>query len=193
MLDALAQKRRFLGLPALSINWGPWSIGMVQKADLEKMFSLMGINTLTAEQGIDFLESVFYSNQPQVVVQLTEWSKFLSSSLSVNKLFANYHLFFQNDTLVNRTLSDISTIKTDLLKELAVLMNIQESAIDLSQSLTNYGMESISVMVLSDIIEERWGITISVDELWLTNSFTDLISKITIAVSGLYQEGQLIS
>lgn len=42
-LDALAVYRQRLGLPALSIGWGPWSVGMVEQLDLEQMYARRGI------------------------------------------------------------------------------------------------------------------------------------------------------
>ncbi|MEO3770587.1 type I polyketide synthase [Micromonospora sp. B9E7] len=53
-LDALAQHRRGLGLPAVSLAWGPWDVGMaadIDAADRERLLR-GGARELTAEQGL---------------------------------------------------------------------------------------------------------------------------------------------
>ncbi|MET8204401.1 SDR family NAD(P)-dependent oxidoreductase, partial [Micromonospora taraxaci] len=53
-LDALAQHRRGLGLPAVSLAWGPWAVGMaadIDAADRERLLR-GGARELTAEQGL---------------------------------------------------------------------------------------------------------------------------------------------
>ena len=38
-LDAFAHYRQAQGLPALTIGWGPWSVGMVEELKLEKIYA----------------------------------------------------------------------------------------------------------------------------------------------------------
>ncbi len=51
-LDALAHHRRALGLPALSINWGPWSeVGLAARADRGGRLAMRGIGSLSPRKG----------------------------------------------------------------------------------------------------------------------------------------------
>jgi acyl carrier protein len=78
-LDALAAYRAALGLPALSINWGPWSdVGLAAaRADRGERLALRGIGSLDVEHGIAALEQlVRHSSRAQVAVMpfdVEEW------------------------------------------------------------------------------------------------------------------------
>jgi acyl transferase domain-containing protein len=76
-LDALAHYRHCQGLPALSINWGPWggNSGMVKGAD-QAMLSQIGMETLPPEAALRALEGLMSSGATQVTVALADWPKF---------------------------------------------------------------------------------------------------------------------
>lgn len=75
-LDALAHYRRSMGLPALSINWGPWGeIGMAtQFADLNDYFTRRGMYPMTTARGLQAFARVFGQDLPQVVILSADWA-----------------------------------------------------------------------------------------------------------------------
>ncbi|GHH85033.1 hypothetical protein GCM10018793_51430 [Streptomyces sulfonofaciens] len=79
-LDALAHHRRALGLPALSLDWGPWATGMIEELGLVEHYrSARGMTSLTPAAGMAVLERVIGQDRAQLLVAtITDWPVFLA-------------------------------------------------------------------------------------------------------------------
>ncbi|QKQ73737.1 type I polyketide synthase [Nostoc sp. TCL240-02] len=77
-LDTLAHYRRHQGLPALSINWGPWSdAGMAAQLNNRNLWSTEnGVSYITPEQGLQALEELLKQGKTQAGVVPIAWDKF---------------------------------------------------------------------------------------------------------------------
>ncbi len=74
-LDSFAHYRRTLGLPALSINWGPWEgVGMAADAARARAFRVLGVKPLRVDDGLDALAGLVASGAPQGLVADVEWN-----------------------------------------------------------------------------------------------------------------------
>ncbi|WP_396230621.1 type I polyketide synthase [Frankia sp. ACN1ag] len=68
-LDSLAQYRHARGLPALSIDWGPWSdIGLAARPDRGGALAGQGLLSISPRDGIDALDRLLGVPVPQVCV-----------------------------------------------------------------------------------------------------------------------------
>ena len=82
-MDAFAHLRRSLGLPALSINWGPWAEGgMAERMQDRDRLGMMaiGLGEINSEQGLQVLaELMTNGSTAQLVAAPLNWKKYLAS------------------------------------------------------------------------------------------------------------------
>ncbi|MDO0976209.1 type I polyketide synthase [Mycolicibacterium frederiksbergense] len=74
-LDAYAHQLRGQGRPALTIGWGPWSVGMVEELKLEKVYAQRGIELITPAVGARILDRLIKQTVPSVVAITVDWSR----------------------------------------------------------------------------------------------------------------------
>lgn len=78
-LDALAHYRRAQGLPALSINWGPWDAGMIASLGLRDLYGQRGIDLIDPETGMTLLAELLGSSEVQQGVVSAHWPTVIAS------------------------------------------------------------------------------------------------------------------
>ncbi|MEM7305299.1 MAG: SDR family NAD(P)-dependent oxidoreductase [Planctomycetota bacterium] len=79
-MDALAHRRAAEGLPALSINWGPWSGGGMAASLASRnqvRFAEMGLKSISPDDGAALFGRLLAEDRPQVLVLPIQWSKYL--------------------------------------------------------------------------------------------------------------------
>ncbi|MDM0053046.1 type I polyketide synthase [Variovorax sp. J22R115] len=83
-LDSLAAYRRRLGMPGLSIDWGPWAgVGMARHvgSSREAEWNAVGIQPLAPADALGGLASVLGNEAAQVGVMQVDWTRFVAHPL----------------------------------------------------------------------------------------------------------------
>ena len=75
-LDELCSYRRALGLPGLSINWGPWSGGGMTSPHGLQMLARLGIRGLSPSDALDRMGEAMAGDQAQVTIADIDWPAF---------------------------------------------------------------------------------------------------------------------
>lgn len=81
-LDGLALEREAEGLPACSINWGPWAGSGMANADqaVKRQLSAQGFRPLDPQQAMDALETALHMRATQLAVIDCDWKKYQAAA-----------------------------------------------------------------------------------------------------------------
>ena len=78
--DGLAQYRRALGLPALTINWGPWGeAGAATRGKVTQRSGSKGFQPIPPEQGFRILARLLEQAPAQIGVMSVDWRQYSDS------------------------------------------------------------------------------------------------------------------
>jgi acyl carrier protein len=75
-LDSLAQKRRQLGLPALSVNWGPWRGGGMATDEHLVSYERLGNHGLDPDAALSSIDRVLGGDQGNYMIADIDWDRF---------------------------------------------------------------------------------------------------------------------
>jgi acyl transferase domain-containing protein/NAD(P)-dependent dehydrogenase (short-subunit alcohol dehydrogenase family)/acyl carrier protein len=166
-LDGLAQQRQHKGLPALAINWGPWSdFGMaagMSDAD-QRRLAEQGLGMLTPVQGLAALDVALQRDESQQAMLPIDWSRFARQLQSDNppSLFADLLEKAEQNPDAETPVEDIATRlqatpanrRRNLLLTIArdhagrVLGMDSQRIIDPEQPLQELGLDSLMAVEL---------------------------------------------
>lgn len=210
-LDALAHHRRTLGLPALSINWGPWGeIGMATNLDLVEFFGSRGFYPMTNAQGLDAMDALLHQRPAQVTVVGANWplvgernfplgiapvmlDELITKSDADSQAKAESQTG-EADILSALRAADHDEMRTELLQNYllditAAVLRVNRTDLKASEPLTSWGMDSMMAIEMKNRIDKGLGISIAVVELLKGASvamLTELIlPRIPLATSGV--------
>ena len=176
-MDALAYHRRDMGLPGLSINWGPWSdAGMAARLNSQNQSRLafQGVNPITPEQGLQVMGNVLGKSIAQVGVLPVNWSNFLEhlpSDISIPflELFGSpsgqaastgatqFRQQLETSPVTERRPLLIAHVRSQIAKIIGLSSPEQ---IDLQEGFSSIGIDSLMAVELSNQLKTSLGASI---------------------------------
>ena len=177
-MDGLVYHRRAMGLPGLSINWGPWSTaGMAVNLDsrYQNRMVAMGISHLNSEQGLEILGQLLEQSLPQVGVLPVEWSVFQEQFSFGNQMPLLSELLVtesestktKQHELLERLESASECDRQNILithikTEVAQVLGLESSdLLDPDRGFVDMGMDSLMALELKNRLQNNLGIPLA--------------------------------
>ncbi|MBI1357401.1 MAG: alpha/beta fold hydrolase [Acidobacteria bacterium] len=185
-LDALAAHRRALGLPALSVAWGPWDVGMNHGRR-----PLDGVRLLTAESGFATLDELLGGPAGAVAALPVDWPRFaealppgaapplLAELLPAAKAPAPASSVRQ-DLLALAPLQRLSAVKAYLGRRIAKAVGGSEESIEDDRNILDLGMDSLMIVEVLNDCRRDLGITLYPREIYSRPTFGALADYLAL-------------
>lgn len=173
-MNIFAEYRRHLGMPAMSICWGPWAgTGMATRSeDTIKNIGIKGIYSMSKDIGKKMVDRVFKKDMSSIVVVDANWelfsektgvdevTKFLSNFATKNSKFKRDDEKSHNNEQVLEKLLELKPeersgyLSNHLQKIIANIMGFNDiSSLSLDNTFTEQGVDSLMIFSIRNEIK----------------------------------------
>lgn len=189
-MDALAQHRHTLGLPALSINWGVFSdVGLAAAQENRgARLSDRGMGALTSQEGTELLERLMTLGPAQIGAVPLDMGKWLEShpQVSGNMRFAPLVKAAGADARNPSSMSLVEAVRSapaderqEMLEHFVREQVVQVLRLDLSRAeshvpFKSLGLDSLTSLELRNRLERGTSLTLTATATWTYPTISEL-------------------
>jgi len=184
-LDAFAHWARAHGVPALSINWGPWAeAGMATGVDGGGSLRLQGMSLIPPEVGISHLEAALASGFSQAAVLPIDWERWRrahpasAQSPMLQELTRDGHALEEAPPAAERDLTQPQDLVAFLAEQMAENLSVPKDQIDPALSLLDQGFDSLMVAEFKAQVEREVGTKLPLGALLRVRSLHALAEQL---------------
>ncbi|SEU29053.1 type I polyketide synthase [Stigmatella erecta] len=194
-LDALAHHRRALGLPGLSINWGPFSeVGLAAaQANRGERLAQRGSDSLTPAEGNAILGRLLDGDVTQMAVmplELRKWVEFYPRAKSSPWLSELVPAGSDTESGGAGDLALLETLRTAAPQEaraaleqfvreqLARVLRLDSARIDPEAPLQSFGLDSLMGLELRNRLVSGLGLSLPASLIWKHPTLTALCAHL---------------
>ncbi len=180
-LDALAHHRQAAGLPALSINWGPWAeVGQAAaQANRGERLALRGMRSMLPDEALAALERLLAQGAAQAAVvslDLRQWREFYVMTAQSPLLSA---LAAEQGSSASRASRDArdriareppdqrrALLESHVREQVGLVLRLEPSRIDATRRLGTLGLDSLLGLEIRNRLEASLGLTLPATVVW---------------------------
>ncbi|HBL10886.1 MAG TPA: short-chain dehydrogenase [Cyanobacteria bacterium UBA11162] len=189
-LDMLAHYRHGLGLPALSVNWGPWAGGGMALEEFQTFLTRMGVEGLQPEKAITALGYLLGTGCVQTTVANVDWRVFKELYEARGKRL----ILEQMGGEPQKAIAQQSKQTSEIVQQLAATQASERQALltsylqrqaasvlklpqlpDSQQSLFDLGMDSLMAVELVNLLRSELQVELPVMEFMQASSIAALV------------------
>ena len=201
-MDALAHHRHQVGLPALSINWGPWAdVGMASTPAVLRRLLNDGWKSMSSQQGCDILGALTANPDiSQAGVIPIDWATFSAAVPGAKDWPVLQRILDDVSEGSDAPVSAAQQIAAEvlgsegedrhslttayLLERVAQTLRVSSADLDVDESLTNVGIDSLTAVELRSWIQKDLNVELSVEHLFTVSSLAELATSVCEGLSG---------
>jgi acyl carrier protein len=182
-LDALAHHRRREGLPALSINWGPWAEAGLAAAQANRgeRLATQGMASIRPPQGLAALAHLLWQDTAQVAVMpfnLRHWRQLFPRATRapfLSQLLGEGETAARPDKMASAVIAALEAappmmrqplLETHLTEQIAQVLRMPAGELGRDTPLPTLGLDSLMALELRNRLELSLGVVLSATLIW---------------------------